>query len=233
MVGADLDRGPQEDGVDAVGCLVEGVAHDPEVVMIVPERHMGDGIHVPIGLEAGEILISAKNRLIADGGDGVRVLLVGEAIPRGEGDRADDDGGGQLGIGREEDAAGIVLAMVEIFRVAHPEREAQGVHIRDRPDGVDIDRGPEDEVALPVVLGEIDVVVVLEADAGGQVDPQRTDGEVVMLILLADSTARRERFPAGSRGRESNRPGRGLAEKSGGRRRLERFQAGCFSYYGS
>jgi hypothetical protein len=85
-----------------VGGLVEGgVIDGPQIIMVIAHGKVDIRIHIPVCLDAGQILISAENRGVADGGDGVRILLIGETISQGDGNLAHHDGHRELGVGGE------------------------------------------------------------------------------------------------------------------------------------
>ena len=64
----------------------------------------------------------------------------------------------------DEHAIGVVTRMIEVKRIAEAEIKRQSVELRDRPDRVHVDLRTEDDVFLVVHFGEIDVVVVFNAD---------------------------------------------------------------------
>jgi hypothetical protein len=111
----------------------------------------------------------------------------------------------------------LALEMIEVKAVANPKVEPKGVELGDRPDRVDIELRPDDDVILLVRFREVDVIVVLDAGRNAEAEPHWAGKEVVGDLL--------DRLPPRFRGRltRERRPHRLLSPE---RRREAEEQEG-------
>ena len=98
----------------------------------------------------------------------------------------------------EKHPIGVSAGVVKIEGIAEADVESQGVKLGDRPERVDRRLRMNDEVAFRVVFGQVDVVVILDAE--GCADPIFDGaGEQVIRNVFDVLTARLRRFLASER----------------------------------
>ena len=76
---------------------------------------------------------------------------------------------------RDEDAIGVGLGVINVNRIAETDIEGMGIELGNWPDRVDVELRSNDDVILLVGLGEIDVIVVLDAERDAKEEADRTE----------------------------------------------------------
>ena len=80
---------------------------------------------------------------------------------------------------RDEQAVGVVFRVIKIKGIAQADIEPQRVELRDRPDRIHVYLRTKDDIFLGMHIGEIDVVVVLNAEGRAKTKANRTGEKIV------------------------------------------------------
>src|SRR5579862_203130 len=124
---------------------------------------------------------------VLDIGDDVcQVALVDRVCPHGklvveiDPDIPRVDIEAELRVGRYRDARCSVLRVEEIFLVADRRHKRETVAAGDRPCQIEVKGRTDEDVGLPVVLGESDIIVHLEGDSPRGFKQDGADLEVII-----------------------------------------------------